>query len=128
MMYRCEVRHPGLHKYQVVRGQTDAEARAKAQAKMASWEAEFARIQSRESKRIRLDYLKTKQTARKEEAAERTREAEREIEKLTLLSQAIVGSARPFDVNTLKLAGNFPQPRPVKPLDLEKFKRTEALG
>jgi restriction system protein len=42
MMYRCEVRHPGLHKYQVVRGQTDAEARAKAQAKMASWERELS--------------------------------------------------------------------------------------
>jgi hypothetical protein len=119
MMYRREVHHPGLHKYQIVRGQTDAEVRAKAQAKMASWEAEFARIQLRESKRTQVDYRKTEQAARKEEAAERTREAEREIEKLTLLMQGIVESAKPFNINTLKLGGNFPQPRPLKPLDLE---------
>src|SRR5882757_1054591 len=102
MMYRHEVRHAGLQKYQIVRGQTEAEARAKAQAKMASWEAEFARIQSRESKRIRLDYRKTEQVARKEEAAERTREAEREIEKLISLLQSIVANSRPFNINTLK--------------------------
>ena len=119
MMYRREVHHPGLHKYQIVRGQTDAEVWAKAQAKMASWEAEFARIQLRESKRTQVDYRKTEQAARKEEAAERTREAEREIEKLTLLMPGIVESAKPFNINTLKLRGNFPQPSPLKPLDLE---------
>jgi hypothetical protein len=93
MMYRREVSHSGLHKYQVVRGQTDAEARAKAQAKMASWDAEFARIQLRQSRWTQLDYRKTEQASRKEEATERTREAEREIEKLSSLLKIIVGNA-----------------------------------
>jgi restriction system protein len=119
MMYRREVSHPGLHKYQVVRGQTDAEARAKAQAKMASWDAEFARIQLRQSRWTQLDYRKTEQASRKEEATERTREAEREIEKLSSLLKIIVGNARPFNINTLKLGRNFSELRPIKPIDLE---------
>jgi hypothetical protein len=115
MMYRYEVRHSGLHKFQVVRGQTDAEARAKAEARMAAWEVEFARIQLREAKRIQLDYRKTLQAARKEEAAERTREAEREIDNLTSFLRNAIDRAKPFDFSTLKLDKPFAEAQPTKP-------------
>lgn len=115
-MYRYEIRHAGLHKYQVIREQTEAEARAKAEAKMASWESEFARIQLRESKRRQFDYRKTLQAARKEEALERTREAEQEFENLKSLLGNIVDFAKPFNVSSLKKDEAFPKPQPIKPV------------
>jgi hypothetical protein len=81
-MYSITVLHEGLNKFQVVRGHSPWEAQQKAASKKAAWDHQYARLQARESKRQTYEGKRTQREALKEEAAERTAEAEQLIEEL----------------------------------------------
>ena len=84
-MWQCEIRHDGLHKYRIVKGQTREIMQLRAEMQVRSWNEQWARTQSAQKKReaqLRAAYSKETQ---KNIAAERTREAQKALDSLRSL-------------------------------------------
>jgi restriction system protein len=114
-MYRYEVTHGGLNKFQVVRGQTPAEAKLRAELKIAAWNEQYRRLLEREQKRVAFWGERAAKGLQKEEAAERTKEAEEAINLLKNLLQHAVNEVQPFDPESLRLVDGFTEEKPPAP-------------
>jgi len=108
-MYQIEVRHPGLHKYRLIRGRDRRVVEEKARAQMAVWNEMWQRRADRENAR----QLKL---ANKEWAAERTSEARQAVEEMgRILARGLAGS-KAVNWDALKDHSPFPKPRPKQPV------------
>jgi len=114
-MYRYEVRHDGLNKFQIVRGQTQAEAKLGAEVKIAAWDEQYRRLLEREQRRVAFWGQRAAKELQKEEAAERTKEAEEAIDGLKTLLQHAVNEVQPFDPETFRLRDCFAELKPPFP-------------
>jgi restriction system protein len=116
IMYEWTVWHDALGKRQVVRGRTEAEARAKAEAKKASWNAQYARLAARGERE-----------ALKEEAAERTAEAEQAIADIKEVLVSIVGASPVFELEKQRIVSAFAehQPQALKYFDYPREPKRE---
>ena len=121
MTFRYEVRYDGLNKFQVVRGQTPAEAKLRAETKIAAWNEQYRRMLERETKRIEGDIYRTNKSIQSETATERTAEAEQAVESLFSLLRYVVNKSTAFDPDNLRIRGSFgePQPMPSRPLSYQ---------
>lgn len=108
--YSIEVRHRKLKKFQVVRDHDDTVVMKKARAKAAQWDEMWARRSATEAKKKGI-------SDKKELAAQRTSEAQGEIERLerTLEHTLTVDDRLVWD--SLKDLSVLPDPRPPKPLN-----------
>jgi hypothetical protein len=114
-MYSITVLHEGLNKFQVVRGHSPWEAQQKAASKKAAWDHQYARLQARESKRQTYEGKRTQREALKEEAAERTAEAEQLIEELRSVLVSIVEASPVFVIANQKIVTPFDESEPKSP-------------
>jgi restriction system protein len=103
-MYEFNVWHDGLGKRQVVRARTREEAQAKAEAKKALWNAQYARLEARGERE-----------AMKEEAIERTEEAEQVISELTGVLRAITDASPVFELEKQRTISQFLDAPPKTP-------------
>lgn len=114
-MYSFTVRHDGLGKFQVVRGRTETEARAKAEMKKAAWDAQYGRLSARDHKRQTAEDRRAEREALKEEAAERTAEAEQAIADLGHVLVSIVEASPVFEISKQRIVSQFGEPQPQTP-------------
>lgn len=114
-MYSITVWHEALGKYQVVRGRTEAEARMKADLKKAAWNAQYARSLARTHKSQTAADKRAEREALKEEAAERTEEAEQAIADLGNVLTSIVSASPVFEIEKQRIVAPFSDAPPQAP-------------
>jgi restriction system protein len=121
MRYEFEIWHRQLNKYQVVRGSTPSEARQKADAKLAEWDARYANFVERERKRTAAQDKKaaaegqrSKIAAQNAIAEEQTREAQAAMEKLRGVLKTLLDPGRVIDINSFKKLDRFEAPKPIE--------------
>ncbi|HII92704.1 MAG TPA: restriction endonuclease [Methanosarcina sp.] len=113
-LYTCEVRHEGLNKYKVVKGETKKIAEQKANAQMAQWEEQWKRKQEADRKRKEREKYTRSIEESTEEANKLTLEAE---EMQNSLDTILIDNLDPrvLDYDSLKDHRVFDQTLPVKP-------------
>jgi restriction system protein len=114
-MYSYNVRHDGLGKFQVVRGRTEMEAREKAGMKKAAWDAQYERLQRQNRSRQTSEDRRAERDALKEEAAERTAQAEKSIADLEHLLVSVVEASPVFEIEKQKVVSSFSERQPQAP-------------
>lgn len=126
-MYSITVWHEALGKYQVVRGRTEAEARMKADLKKAAWNAQYARSLARTHKSQTVADKRAERDALKDEASDRTEEAEQAIAELGQLLTSVVDASPVFEIEKQRLVARFgePQPKPPRYLDYPRPPKRE---
>jgi restriction system protein len=102
--YSVEVRHQGLHKQRVIQGPDDELVQAKARLQATEWDQLWAKRQSAE-----------RRTSKKEEAAERTAEAQAVLQSLRELLVSSLSCPKAVDWESLKDRTPFPKPAPKAP-------------
>lgn len=118
-MYSISVWHEALGKYQVVRGRTLAEAQLKADLKKSAWEAQYARSVARSQRNKSAADKRAEREALKEEAADRTEEAEQAIGDLGEVLSSIVNASPVFEIAKQKITAPFSERQPQAPRYLE---------
>ncbi|MDF0520646.1 restriction endonuclease [Bradyrhizobium yuanmingense] len=114
-MYSITVWHEALGKYQVVRGRTPAEAQLKADLKKSAWDAQYARSVARTQRSKSAADKRAEREALKEEAADRTEEAEQAINSLGEVLSSIVNASPVFEIAKQKIAAPFSERQPQTP-------------
>jgi len=115
MPYEIEVRHDGLHKYQVIRAKEYREAKEKAEAKIRAWEKQWERkleVQRKKEESLRAQEYKE---ARKAEAEKITAEAEEIRRSLERLLKEALGADHTVHWDGLMDSSPFPESPPPKP-------------
>src|ERR1700730_2910476 len=111
-MYSYDVRHDGLGKYQVVRGRTESDAREKAEMKKAAWNSQYERLVLRDRKQQTTEDRRAEREALKEDAAERTAEAEKSIADLKHVLVSVVDASPVFEIAKQKIVSQFSEYQP----------------
>jgi len=112
--YRYEVKHSGLNKYRIVTGETNSEAKMKADALLKQWNDQWTRQIAQEEK-------KAERMAKKDSDEESTRHANeltKEAENMQMLMDNIlIDSLRtePFQLTMLKDSTAFSVKQPREP-------------
>ena len=73
-MWQCEIRHDGLHKYRVVKGETQSIMQLRAEMQMRSWNEQWERAQGSQAKRqaqLKAAHAKETNNRRPRTAAEK---------------------------------------------------------
>jgi restriction system protein len=126
-MWQCEIRHDGLHKYRVVRGQTREIMQLRADMQIHSWNEQWARVQSTRKKReAQLKAAYTKET-RKNLAAERTKEAQKNLDALQNLLTDSLEEDHAIDFQSLIDDPGFAATKPKEP-DAEPIPREPLVS
>ncbi len=114
-MWQCEIKHDGLHKYRVVKGETPAIMQLRAEMQLKSWNEQWARVQgSRTKKQAQLEAAQAKET-NKQTAAERSRDAQEELDGLEHLLTSVLEVDHTVDWEQMKDRSPFPSAEPVPP-------------
>jgi restriction system protein len=114
-MWQREIRHEGLHKYRVVKGQTQEIVHLRVQMQMRSWDEQWARAQAAQTKRqkqLRAAY--TKET-KKHLAAEQTRDAQQALDALERLLADVLEEDHMVDWSLLIDRSEYPVAKPPRP-------------
>jgi len=82
--YSLELWHDGLKKHRLIRGESESIVELKAKLQIEEWEERWAVVDAREQERSRKAAGKQRQEERKALAAERTTDAQQELDRLSL--------------------------------------------
>jgi restriction system protein len=116
-MWQCEIRHDELHKYRVVKGETQAIMQLRAEMQMRSWKEQWERVEASRAKRqVQLRAAYAKET-NKQTAADRTREAQEALDALESLLTNVLEMDHTINWEQLKDHSPFPVPQPVRVMD-----------
>lgn len=118
-MHSITVWHEALGKYQVVRGRTLAEAQLKADLKKSAWDAQYLKSVARTQRSKSAADKRAEREALKEEAADRTEEAEQAIQGLGQVLPSIVNASPVFEMTKQKITAPFGERQPQAPRYLE---------
>ncbi|NLY74194.1 MAG: restriction endonuclease [Firmicutes bacterium] len=114
--YSIEIRHEGLHKYRVIKGNDKYIVEQKARAQLAVWDEMWKRRLAVEAKqKARIAAVQEKE-AMKNLAAEQTKELQKALKDLdeTLLYTLSINDK--IDWESLKTHEKFKEPKPKKPI------------
>lgn len=106
--YCLELWHDGLKKHRLIRGESESIVDLKATLQAEEWEQRWAVVDARAKER-------SQNSAGKALAAERTAEAQQEIERLSSILQATLSIDDTVDWESLKDKTPFPEERPLPP-------------
>jgi restriction system protein len=114
-MWQCEIKHDGLHKYRVVKGETPAIMQLRAEMQLKAWNEQWERVQgSRAKRQAQVKAAQAKET-NKQTAAERSREAREELDGLEHLLTSVLEVDHTIEWEQLKDRSPFPSAEPVPP-------------
>lgn len=113
--YRAEIWHDGLKKHRVIKGSEPEVVQRKAEMQVAEWDEKWSQAEARESDRRDKEGQKRQQEANKKLAAERTMEAQRELDRLNSVLRQTLEVNDAVDWEQLKDKSDFAEPRPSKP-------------
>jgi hypothetical protein len=114
-VWRKTIYHPELKASRVIRGQTQAELEIKARLQFEAWNQKLQKIQLAVAKRRGSEKAARLSSQKKELAAQRTCEAQKELTALENLLKDGIEIDQVFDWDSLKSRNPFPIPRPVPP-------------
>ena len=113
--YRLEIWHDRLKKHRVIKGPELHVVERKAELQIAEWEERWTQAASRERDRRGREGQKKEQEANKKLAADRTAEAQRELDRLRTVLHETLAVNDVVDWEQLKDRAAFPEPKPSKP-------------
>lgn len=113
--YTLELWHDGLKKHRLIRGEAESIVKLKATLQIEEWEERWAVVDARERDRSQKVAGKRQQEERKALAAERTTEAQQELEGLSSLLKATLAVDDTVDWESLKDKAPYPEPKPALP-------------
>jgi len=113
--YQVEVRHSLLVKYQLIRGDDPYVVERKALAKMAEWDAMWAKHQEREQRAKERKERAREIAEKKEHAQWLTQEAQGQLSELSMLLEHTLSVDDAIDWDSLKDRGDYPVAKPKKP-------------
>ena len=91
--YSLELWHSGLNKHRIIRGESAAIVKMKASLQISEWDERWTVVESREAQRAEKTATKFQLAENKALAAERTQEAQFELDQLAGLLKAKIGRA-----------------------------------
>lgn len=113
--YTLELWHDELKKHRLIRGETESIVKLKATLQSEEWEERWAVIDARERDRSQKIAGKRQQEERKALAAERTTEAQQELEGLASLLKATLAVDDTVDWECLNDKTPYPEHKPALP-------------
>jgi restriction system protein len=117
-MWEIKIRHDGLHKYRVIRGQDRYVVEEKARHQRALWDEMWARKSAIDASREDREQRAAQREAQKETAEERTVEAREAIDAVENLLKSALVVKHVIDWQSLKDFKPFPKPKPKEPREL----------
>jgi restriction system protein len=114
-MYEIRITHAGLHKFRVIRGITEEEARLKAALQQKAWEEQWQRIEQTRIRQQKREEAAHNKETRKLLAEEQTEEAEAAISALENLLRDAATKDHRLDWSKLKDHSDYPVLKPIKP-------------
>jgi restriction system protein len=126
-MWECEIRHDALNKFRVVKGHTREIMRLRAEMQMRTWNEQWLRTQSTQTKRQKQLQAAYDKGTKKNLAAERTREAKKALEALDTLLADALEEDHAIDWKTLIDESDYPVKVPAQP-EGEPVPRQPAIG
>jgi restriction system protein len=127
--YQIEVRHQGLKKYRMIRGNDEYVLKQKAQAQLDAWNGQWRQKAERQNKEIEKQKRLSDKQSKLEEAANKTEQAIQAIEDIQFLLKNSLKRAEIFNWEKLRNNDPFPEPFPTppKPLDVPSEPRINDL-
>jgi restriction system protein len=113
--YTLELWHDGLKKHRLIRGETESIVKLKASLQAEEWEERWAAVDARDRDRYQKAAGKRQQEEQKALAAERTTEAQEELDRLSSLLRATLTVDDTVDWESLKDNTPYPESKPVLP-------------
>lgn len=127
--YSVEVKHSGLNKYRIVKGNTKSEAQAKANALLLQWDEQWKRKREAEKNRsIRIANQKIREQTKAEHEANQAEASQLtfEQEQIQIKMSSLLQDSQKLTVPTwdnFKDNSLFNEPEPVKP----KYNKLKSL-
>jgi restriction system protein len=114
-MWQLEIKHEGLHKYRIVKGETQEILRIRAQMQLHAWNEQWERVCAIEAKRKDRESKAYLKENKRQLAQERSGEAQQKLEALDQLLLAGIELDHTIDWSRLKDTSSFPTPLPGEP-------------
>ncbi len=114
-MWRLEIRHPGLSKFRVIKGETQAIVNLRAEMQMRVWNEQWTRTQAVEANRQKHQNLIFAKESKKQSATEQSQEAQQALDNLETLLKVSLETDHTIDWSRLKDTSHYPVPRPTNP-------------
>lgn len=111
--YSLELWHDGLNKHRVIRGESVAIVRMKASLQADEWDERWELVEERRQQRNSKEARKLLLEENKSIAAERTLEAQQELEGLSGILKATLDVDDAIDWDSIKDKSPFPEPKPT---------------
>jgi restriction system protein len=116
-MWQREIRHEGLHKFRVVKGETPAIMQLRAQMQLRVWDEQWERVQATQKKRQAQVKAAHDKDEKKQLAAERTREAQKTLDALTHLLRDVLEEDHEINWSLLIDNSEYAPEKPTQPTD-----------
>jgi restriction system protein len=114
-MYEIRISHSGLHKFRIVKGETEWDAQAKAAMQTKAWDEQWQKILQTRAREGHRQQAALNKEQRKQLAEEQTKEAEDRIAALDSLLCDAVGKDNRVAWSKLKDHSRYPVAQPTKP-------------
>ena len=111
--YTLEIWHDGLKKHRLIRDGSQEVVRRKAELQIAEWHERWSIVDARQRELSEKTSGKRRQEQQKAHAAERTAEAQRELDQLSMLLAATLAVNDAVDWEKLKDHSTFPEAKPA---------------
>ncbi|ROM29184.1 restriction endonuclease [Pseudomonas protegens] len=113
--YSLELWHGGLNKHRIIRGESVAIVKMKASLQVNEWDERWALLELRDLQRAEKTATKLQLAENKALAAERTQDAQLELDQLAGLLKATLDVDDTLNWDDLKDRSPFPEHKPLKP-------------
>lgn len=112
--YRIELWHEGLKKHRVIKGSEAEIVHRKASLQVEDWDKKWREAEAREQERRSKEGIKRQQETNKKLAADRTTEAQNELERLKRVLEHTLTVDDAIDWDLLKDMTEFPEAKPTQ--------------
>jgi restriction system protein len=114
-MWQREIRHDGLNKYRLIKGETEAIVNVRAEMQMRIWNEQWLRNTTAEAKRLEKESRAWAKESKKQLAADQTIELQKALQALDTLLSSSLKPKYTIDWSALKNTSAFPISQPVQP-------------
>ena len=113
--YDLELWHDGLKKHRLIRGGSESVVKRKATLQIEEWEERWATVNAKEKIRSQKNAGKRQQDEAKELAAERTADAQQELDELSSILKTTLTIDDTINWESLKDKKPYPEKKPTLP-------------
>src|ERR1700732_3563211 len=107
-MWQREIRHEGLNKYRLIKGETEAIVNIRAEMQIRIWNEQWSRNTTAEAKRLEKESRAWAKESKRHLAADRTIGLQKALEALDSLLSSSLNPDHTIDWSSLKDTSAFP--------------------